>query len=261
MAARLSTTSTTSGTEQLDSSGADLALTMTTTGARIDSRLLAAHMGNGHKAVMGLLDRYLGAFRTHGQLTFQKEVGDRRQGGGNAERYALLNEDQAYFLLSLSRNSEIVVALKSKLIAAFSEARRATDMRQREYPPDLPPPSGCHSHQGGGVCQPASCSHQCCKAAQQDGRPGSRATGISISATASSADRGAIGGGQGDGRGARPSRRLSARQAIHAGAVHKHDAGRVMTAQLWPFPTRTALGRRSGLRRSGDGIGGQHGPR
>jgi phage regulator Rha-like protein len=135
MAARLSTKSTTSGIQQLDSSGADLALTMTTTGARIDSRLLAAHMGNGHKAVMSLLDRYLGAFRTHGQLTFQKEVGDRRQGGGNAERYALLNEDQAYFLLSLSRNNEIVVALKSKLITAFSEARRATDMRQREYLP------------------------------------------------------------------------------------------------------------------------------
>ncbi len=48
---------------------------------------------------------------------------------------ALLNEDQAYFLLSLSRNTEIVVELKSKLITAFSEARRAADMRRTEYMP------------------------------------------------------------------------------------------------------------------------------
>ena len=32
----------------------------------------------------------------------------------------------------LSRNSEIVVALKSKLITVFSDARRAADMRRTE---------------------------------------------------------------------------------------------------------------------------------
>ena len=113
----------------------DFALTTTTAEARIDSRLLAKQLGNKHKAVLTLLDRYLTTFKTHGQLTFKKEVGSRKQGGGNAERYALLNENQAYFLLNLSRNTEIVVALKSRLITAFSEARRAADIRQREYLP------------------------------------------------------------------------------------------------------------------------------
>lgn len=115
--------------------GDDLALTTTTTEARIDSRLISRQLGNKHKAVLALLDRYLSVFKQHGQLTFKKEVGERKQGGGNAERYAPLNENQAYLLLSLSRNSDTVVALKSRLIAAFSNARRAADMRQREYLP------------------------------------------------------------------------------------------------------------------------------
>ena len=55
--------------------------------------------------------------------------------GGNAERYALLNENQTYLLLNLSRNTEVVVALKSKLITAFSAARRVSDQRQTEYLP------------------------------------------------------------------------------------------------------------------------------
>jgi phage regulator Rha-like protein len=112
-----------------------LALTTTNTEARIDSRLLAQGLGNTHKAVMSLIDRYHASFKAHGQLTFKKEVGDRKHGGGNAARYALLNEDQAFFLLNLSRNTEIVVALKSRLITAFSEARRAADMRRTEYLP------------------------------------------------------------------------------------------------------------------------------
>ena len=80
----------------------ELALTTTTTEARIDSRLLAKQLGNRSKAVVTLLDRYLDVFKQHGQLTFKKSVGERKQGGGNSERFALLNENQAYLLLALS---------------------------------------------------------------------------------------------------------------------------------------------------------------
>ena len=113
----------------------DLMLTTTPTDPRVDTRLLARQLDNKHKAVMALIDRYADMFTMHGQLTFKKTVGKRKQGGGNAERYALLNEDQAYFLLSLSRNTDPVVALKSKLIKAFGNARRAADMRKTEYLP------------------------------------------------------------------------------------------------------------------------------
>ena len=78
------TTTATNSVSQTDFTGADLALTTTSTMARIDSRLLALQLDNRHKAVMTLI-----------------------------ERYALLTEDQSYFLLSLSRNTDTVVALKS----------------------------------------------------------------------------------------------------------------------------------------------------
>ena len=113
----------------------DLTLTTTTIEPRVDTRLLALQLDNRHKAAMTLIERYADRFRAHGQLTFKKTVGKRKQGGGNAERYALLNEDQSYFLLSLSRNTDTVVALKSKLIKAFGQARRAADLRKTEYLP------------------------------------------------------------------------------------------------------------------------------
>lgn len=113
------------------------AFTLTTVKAepRIDSRLLAAQLGNQHKATMALVARYADKLKAFGQLPFKKEVGDRVQGGGNAERFALLNEDQAFLLLSLSRNNDRVVNLKVKLVKAFGEARRAAGLRQAEYLP------------------------------------------------------------------------------------------------------------------------------
>jgi phage regulator Rha-like protein len=110
----------------------DLALTTTTAEARIDSRLLAQGFGNKHKAAMALIERYSDRFKRLGILPFKKAV---INGRGQPERYALLNEDQSYLLLSLSRNTDTTVALKSKLVQAFSNARRAADMRKSEYLP------------------------------------------------------------------------------------------------------------------------------
>lgn len=115
--------------------GRELALTIARGEQRIDSRALAASLGNTHRPMIALIDRYAADFRQFGQLLFQKAVGDRKQGGGNPERYALLNEDQCYFLLALSRNTTRVVALKAKLVAAFQAARKAAEMRQTEYLP------------------------------------------------------------------------------------------------------------------------------
>jgi phage regulator Rha-like protein len=118
--------------KQADSTQSNLVLTTTTTEPRVDSRMLAPQLGNKHRHVMALLDKYLDVFKKHGHVSFKNADGERKQGGGKAERYALLNENQAYFLLSLSRNNEIVVALKSKLITAFSDARHASDLRRTE---------------------------------------------------------------------------------------------------------------------------------
>ena len=110
-------------------------LTIVKAEPRIDSRLLAKSLRNKHKAAMALIERYADKFKAFGQLPFKKEVGDRAQGGGNPERFALLNEDQAFFLLSLSRNSDHVVGLKVRLVKAFGEARRAAGQHGAEYLP------------------------------------------------------------------------------------------------------------------------------
>jgi phage regulator Rha-like protein len=129
------TTTATTTISATDFTGVEVTLTTTATEARIDSRLLALQLGNKHRHVMALLDKYLDKLKVLGHVRFKNADGERKQGGGKAERFALLTEDQAYFVLNLSRNTEIVVNLKVKLIQVFSEYRRAADMRRTEYLP------------------------------------------------------------------------------------------------------------------------------
>ncbi|WAJ75225.1 P63C domain-containing protein [Pseudomonas aeruginosa] len=91
--------------------------------ARVDSRLIAEGLGIKHKYSFALIQKYASRFEELSSLPFQKEARARRAGGGVVERFALLNEDQAYFLLSLSRNSDRVVDLKLRLVKAFRDAR------------------------------------------------------------------------------------------------------------------------------------------
>jgi phage regulator Rha-like protein len=89
---------------------------------RVDSRILATGLRNQHKNVLELVERYVDKFRRFGVVPFQTEK-PTRASGGRPERFALLNEDQSYFLLALSRNTDHVVELKASLVAAFKEAR------------------------------------------------------------------------------------------------------------------------------------------
>ena len=94
--------------------------------ARIDSRLLAVSMDRPHQDLFELVKGHAGAFEELGVIRFQtgKPTGP---SGGRPERFALLNEDQAYFLLTLTRNTARTVALKVRLVKAFGEARRAAE--------------------------------------------------------------------------------------------------------------------------------------
>ena len=114
---------------------AQLELVEVKDGPRIESRLLAQSMGNTHRPTVALIDKYREPLERFGQVLFKKAVGDRKQGGGKSERVALLNEDQALFLLALSRNTDRVVELKFKLVQAFSAARRNAQQRKEEYLP------------------------------------------------------------------------------------------------------------------------------
>lgn len=99
---------------------------------RIDSRVLAKHLANTHQHVRELLTRYISDFRELGILRLQTgEI----QGRGQPEKYAMLNEDQTYLLLTYSRNTATVRALKVRLVKAFREARQTQDMTRTEYLP------------------------------------------------------------------------------------------------------------------------------
>ncbi|MDP1742929.1 Rha family transcriptional regulator [Polaromonas sp.] len=127
-------TDTTHGVKPTSAQPCELTLTTTKTETRVDTRLMAMHLGNQHRHVMALIEKYAKSFVAFGKVLFQR-ASSLDSATGQRERFALLNEDQAFFLLSLSRNSDRVVDLKVKLIQAFSEARRAADQRQGEYLP------------------------------------------------------------------------------------------------------------------------------
>ncbi len=102
---------------------------------RVDSRLLAHQLDNRHRNVIALVKKHQDHIKRFGHLLFETQVGERGQGGGKAELFVLLNEDQAYFLLSLSKNTERVVTLKANLITAFREARDRASVTSAQYLP------------------------------------------------------------------------------------------------------------------------------
>lgn len=93
---------------------------------RVDSRLLATELGHKHKEVLSSIEKYKEQLESLGQLPFETVVGDR---GGSAVRYALLNEDQCYFLLTLLRNNDRIVKAKLNLVKAFKDARKQLAQR------------------------------------------------------------------------------------------------------------------------------------
>ena len=63
-------------------------------------------------------------FEELGLVPFQTEaVKKEGERGTKLHQYALINEDQAYFLLALSRNTDAVVSAKLALVKAFRDAK------------------------------------------------------------------------------------------------------------------------------------------
>ena len=89
---------------------------------RADSRTFAPKMDIRHRQLMDNIRKYEAQFLELGVLPFETEKPTGAE-GGRPQEYVLLNEDQAYFLLTLSRNSDKVVAAKLALVKAFREAR------------------------------------------------------------------------------------------------------------------------------------------
>lgn len=106
---------------------------------RVDSRLIAGQLGIEHESACKILKQYQTDFEQLGVFRF--EIGKPPKGsfGGRPEKYALLNEDQAYLLLTYSQNTPQARALKIRLVRAFGDYRRGTVPPAIEHPlPDIP---------------------------------------------------------------------------------------------------------------------------
>ncbi|WP_052056031.1 Rha family transcriptional regulator [Myxosarcina sp. GI1] len=91
----------------------------------IDSRLIAESLEIKHKNFLATIDKYQDRIESFfGAIAFETREFKTKQGNRSSERCAWLTEDQATFLMTLSRNSERVVQCKLELVKAFSQAKQ-----------------------------------------------------------------------------------------------------------------------------------------
>ncbi len=100
-----------------------IALTEKKHEARADSRVLAEHLGIQPKNALALIDANKPEFEEFGRVAFETRTIETK-GGKQKQRIALLNEDQSYFLLTLTRNTDRAKRLKVELVKAFSRFRQ-----------------------------------------------------------------------------------------------------------------------------------------
>lgn len=95
----------------------------------VDSRLVAQELGIEHESFVRTIGNYESLIeKEFGILRF--EIGEIR-GRGQPEKYYLLTEDQATFLMTLSRNTPEVVCCKLNLVKAFSKAKELLKRREQ----------------------------------------------------------------------------------------------------------------------------------
>lgn len=98
----------------------------------VDSRLVAEALGIDHHNFLATLYEYqTEAEQAFGVYLFETDKPKNGSKGGRPTKYVLLTEDQATFLMTLSRNTEAVVKCKTNLIKAFRQAKESTKPRQR----------------------------------------------------------------------------------------------------------------------------------
>jgi len=83
---------------------------------RASTEAIALGYKNSHESVMRLVGRYKAQLETFGIIGFEIR---KLNGAGRLEKYALLNERQAGFLISLMRNNTEVVDFKLRMAHEF----------------------------------------------------------------------------------------------------------------------------------------------
>lgn len=96
----------------------------------VDSRIIAERLDIQHESFMKTINKYKKeAEQAFGHIRFEIGTVTNSVGAVNEVNFALLNEEQATFYMTLSRNTPEVVQLKLELVQKFSLAKKL--LRQR----------------------------------------------------------------------------------------------------------------------------------
>lgn len=90
----------------------------------VDSRLVAKELGLQHKNLLGNIRSHQTAIEHFGAIAFETREAKTVQGNKFQETIAFLNEEQAIFVMTLSRNTPRVIQCKINLVKAFSDAKK-----------------------------------------------------------------------------------------------------------------------------------------
>lgn len=86
-----------------------------------NSKIIAEGTKNQHETVVAIIKKYESDITDFGKLDFSDFKSGKR---GRPERMYYLNEEQATFVITLLRNSKVVVAFKKELVKQFYAMRR-----------------------------------------------------------------------------------------------------------------------------------------
>lgn len=90
----------------------------------VDSRLIADELGIQHKNVLATIKKYVDEIQDFGHLAFETETVSNTVGAKNTVVFCYLNEDQATYLMTLSKNTDKVRQCKRDLVKAFRDAKQ-----------------------------------------------------------------------------------------------------------------------------------------
>lgn len=90
----------------------------------VDSRVIAERLTIEHSSLLVLIDKYKDKLQRFGCMQEDEELIITKSKNQLKAKFYVLNEDQAYFLGTLSRNTEQAIEFKSWLVEQFSKARR-----------------------------------------------------------------------------------------------------------------------------------------
>lgn len=88
-----------------------------------NSKIIAEGTDNQHETVVAIIHKYEKDISDFGKMEFS-DLKSGNPKGGRPERIYYLNEEQATFLITLLRNSKLVVAFKKELVKQFYAMRK-----------------------------------------------------------------------------------------------------------------------------------------